>query len=73
MQANSIQLVGHCKYNVIMFNRQGALHQVIDPECLFGSLTFRAMPVATTVIAIANRATVIAYLFMSPKRGSPAI
>lgn len=66
-------MVGHCKNNVIMLNWQGALHQVVNPEGLFGRLTLGAMPVATTVIAITNRATVIAYLFMSPKRSSPAI
>src|SRR6056297_2989293 len=47
------------KYNVVMLYGQGVLHQVVDPECLFGSLTFRAMPVATTVVTVAHRAQLL--------------
>src|SRR5690554_7222477 len=35
MQANGIQLVRNREYNVVMFYRQGATHQVVNPECLF--------------------------------------
>jgi hypothetical protein len=66
-------MVRDSKYNVIVLNRNGALHQVVDPECLFGSLAFRTVPVATTVIAISYHAATFAYLLVSAKGGSPAV
>ncbi len=38
VQANGIQLVRHGKNHVVVFNRQGAVNQVVDPESLFCSL-----------------------------------
>jgi hypothetical protein len=35
-----------------VFDGQRIVHQIIDPECLFGCLAFGAMPVATAVVAI---------------------
>jgi hypothetical protein len=35
VQANGIQPVRNRKYNVVMFYRQGATHQVVNPKCLF--------------------------------------
>lgn len=46
VQANGIQLVRHRKDDVVMLHGQGAMHQVVDPESLFGRLTFGTMPVA---------------------------
>jgi hypothetical protein len=65
MQTNVIQLVWHREYNVVMFNGQGALHQVVNPECLPDSLAFRAMPVAATIITVTNHTTVFANFFVS--------
>ncbi len=52
MQTNGIKLVGNSKNNMIVLNVKGALHQVVNPEGLFCSLTLRTVPVATAVIAI---------------------
>ncbi len=72
VQTYCIEMVRDSKYNVVVLNRKGALHQVVDPECLFGSLAFRTVPVATTIIAVSYRATVFACLLVSAKGGSPA-
>jgi hypothetical protein len=72
MQANVIQLVWHSEYNVVMFYWQGALHQVVNPECLFGSLTFRAVPVAATIVTVTNHTTAFAHFFVSAKGSSAA-
>jgi hypothetical protein len=40
MQANGIKLVRQREHNMVVFNRQGGLQQVVNPECLSGSLKF---------------------------------
>ena len=55
-----------------MLYGQGVLHQVVDPKSLFCRLAFRAMPVATTVVTIAHRATFFACLFVPTKGSSTA-
>jgi hypothetical protein len=50
---------------------QGALHQVINPESLFCSLTFRAMPIAAAIVTVTNPTAVFARLFV-PAQGSRA-
>jgi hypothetical protein len=55
-----------------MLYGQGVLHQVVNPESLFGSLTFRAMPVAATIVTVAYHSTVFACLFVPAQRGSAA-
>ena len=72
MQTNVIQLVWHSEYNVVMFNWQSALHQVVNPECLFGSLAFRAVPVSATLITKAHHTAVLAHFFVSAKCNSAA-
>jgi hypothetical protein len=67
VQTNCIELVRNCEDNMIVLNGQGVLHQVVNPEGLFGSLAFRTVPVATTVIAIAHHTAAIAYLLVSAK------
>ena len=52
-------MVGHSENDMIMPHGQCALHQLVNPEGLFGCLAFGTMPVATTVIAITNRAAVV--------------
>ena len=60
-------MVGHSENDMIMTHGQCALHQLVNPEGLFGCLTFRTMPVATTVIAITNRAAVVTHLLVPAK------
>jgi hypothetical protein len=72
VQAKVIQLVWHGEYNVVVFNWQGALHQVVNPECLFCCLTFRAVPVAAAIITVTNYTTVFAHFLVSAKGGSTA-
>jgi hypothetical protein len=52
---------------------QSVPHQVIDPECLFGSLAFRAMAVTTTVVTISYGTTPITSLFVPAQGGSAAV
>jgi hypothetical protein len=72
VQANVIELVWHREYNVVVLNGQGALHQVVNPECLPGSLTFWAMSVAAAIVTVTNHTTVFAHFFVSAKGGSAA-
>lgn len=67
MQTNCIEMVRNCKNYVIVLNRQGTLHQVIDPEGLFRSLAFRTVPVTATVIAIAYRAATFTHILVPAK------
>src|SRR5690554_48940 len=60
-------MVGHSENDMIMPHGQCALHQLVNPEGLFGCLAFGTMPVATTVIAITNRAAVVTHLLVSAK------
>jgi hypothetical protein len=46
------------EYNVVMLNGKGALAQILDPECLFYSLAFRTVSIATAIVAVAYSATV---------------
>ena len=62
-------MVGHSENDMIMPHGQCALHQLVNPEGLFGCLAFGTMPVATTVIAITNRAAVVTCLLVSAKSG----
>lgn len=48
-----------------MLNGQGRLKQPLDPYGLFGRLAFRAMPVPTAIVTIANLSTTIALFFMA--------
>jgi hypothetical protein len=73
VQANVIQLVWHREYNVVMLYWQGALHQVVNPECLFCSLTFRAMPVAAAIITVTNHTAGFAYFFVSAQGSRSAV
>jgi hypothetical protein len=73
MQTNSIQLVWQCEYDMVMLNGQGVLHQVINPESLFGSLALRAVSVSAAIIAIAYRTTVFAYFFVAAKGSRAAL
>jgi hypothetical protein len=59
--------VWRSKYNMKVFDGQRIMHQIIDPEGLFGCLAFGAMPVATTVVAIAYGTTSITSLLVSAK------
>ena len=72
MQANGIELVRQGEYDMIMPYGQGALHQVIDPECLFDCLTFRTVSVATTVVTVANSGATIAQFFVTAQESRAA-
>jgi hypothetical protein len=72
MQAHCIQLMWSCKYNVVVLYRQGILHQVIDPKCLFRCLAFGTVTVTTAVVTVTDRTTVIAHLFMPTKYSGAA-
>ena len=65
MQAKTIQLVRNREYDMVMFHRKGTLHQVVDPKCLFCSLAFGTVSVATTVVAVADGSTGVTYFFMT--------
>jgi hypothetical protein len=67
VQTHRIELVWHREYNVIMFNGQGALYQVVNPECLFRGLAFRAMPVAAAIITVTYSTTTFAGLLVTAK------
>lgn len=69
-------MVGHSENDMIMPHGQSALHQPVNPEGLSGCLAFWTMPVApvaTTVIAITNRAAVVTRLLMSAKSGGSTL
>jgi hypothetical protein len=72
VQANGIQHMWHCKHNVVVLYRKGVMHQVVNPEGLFGRLAFWTMPVATTIVTVAHRTTVFACFFVSAKGGCTA-
>jgi hypothetical protein len=72
MQTNVIQLVWHREHNVVMLDGQCTLYQVVNPECLPGSLTFRAMPVAAAIVTVTHRAAIFARLFVPAKDSSSA-
>src|SRR6056297_2939472 len=65
MQAESIQHMRYREYDVVMFHGKGTMHQILDPESLFGSLAFGTMPVTTAVITVANATTGVAFFFMT--------
>lgn len=62
-------MVGHSENDMIMPHGHSALHQPVNPEGLSGCLAFWTMPVATTVIAITNRAAVVTRLLVSARSG----
>lgn len=55
-----------------VFYGQGVLHQIVNPECLFGGLALRAMPVSTAVVAVAYCATVLTRFLVASQNGSAA-
>ncbi len=68
-QADVVKTMGYGKYYVVILYRKRCPHQFFDPYCLFGTLAFRTMPVATTIVAVANSTTMVTSLFVSAQRG----
>jgi hypothetical protein len=52
---------------MIMLNRQGRMYEFIHPECLFRSLTYRAMAVTAAIITDIDISTTITGIFMPSK------
>ena len=72
-QANRIQYMWYCENNMIMLYRKCFVSQFFNPYGLLGRQTFRAVTVATTVVAIANLVTAITTLFVPAKCQSTAL
>jgi hypothetical protein len=47
-----------------VFDGQSVVHQIIDPESLFGSLAFGAMAVATAVVTVSYSPATVASLLV---------
>ena len=62
---NFIQTMRQGEYDVVMLHRQGRLRELFNPQGLFGTLTLRTMPVATTIIAVAYLSAAGAYFLMT--------
>jgi hypothetical protein len=67
-----IQRLWYSEDNMIMSDRVCLLDAVFNPECLFCGLAFRAMTVATGVVAYMFPPTMITTIFMSAQRRCPA-
>ena len=67
-QAYIVQNVRYRKNDMIMFDRQDFFLKSFYPFYLFIRLTFRAVSVATTVIAVIYRTAIIANLFVPAQR-----
>ncbi len=63
----------HGKDDMIVLDGQGRLDEFFDPSCLFNTKAFGAVPVATTVVAVADFTTMITCVFMSAQRSSTAL
>jgi len=73
VQTNGIQLVRHGKNQVVVFNRQGALNQFLDPECLPGSLASGTVPVSTTVVRVTDGSAVFTSFLVATKSSRTAV
>ena len=56
-----------------VFHIKSISHPVLDPKSLFCSLAFRAMAVATAIVADAFLTTRVANIFVSAKGRRPAL
>jgi hypothetical protein len=71
-QPESIQQMRHGENNMKMFYRQCFTHQLLNPDGLFSRLTFRTMPIATTVVAVTHRTARLTGFFVSAQHRSTA-
>ena len=55
-----------------MFAGKSFTNSIFSPECLFGQMAFRAMPVSTTIIADKFIAAMVAAVLMSSHRSRTA-
>ena len=68
VQANGVQHMRHGKDQVVMLHGQGCMHQVVNPESLFGRLAFGTVAVTATVVAVTDGSAALTDFFMAAQR-----
>ena len=66
-KANGMECLRNCENNMVMIDRISIIHSLFNPECLFGTLTFGTVAIATAVVTDLISAAMVALVLMTPQ------